>query len=183
MKRIAPFLISIALALPAWAHEGEDHGAPAPTAAATEVAPRAATVTETFGVLVAARHGGLTLYLDRAATNEPVTGARIEVESGALKTDAQPVEPGVYRVDTEHFALPGKYPMTIAVEAEDAADLMSVTLEVPAQAAAAPPSSTRPTAWDRAALWGASGALLFAGVGLVAVRRRSWKPGIEGTTP
>lgn len=183
MKRIAPFLISIALALPAWAHEGEDHGAPEPTAAAAEAAPRAASVTETFGVLVAARHGGLTLYLDRAETNEPVTGARIEVESGALKTDAQPVEPGVYRVDTEHFALPGKYPMTIAVEAEDAADLMSVTLEVPAQAAAAPPSSTRPTAWDRAALWGASGALLFAGVGLVAVRRRSWKPGIEGTTP
>lgn len=183
MKRIAPFLISIALALPAWAHEGEDHGAPEPTAAAAEAAPRAVSVTETFGVLVAARHGGLTLYLDRAETNEPVTGARIEVESGALRTNAQPVEPGVYGIETEHFTRSGKYPMTIAVETEDAADLMSVTLEVPDQTVAAMPSSTRPISWDHAALWGASGALLFAGVGLVAVRRRTRKPGIDGAKP
>ncbi|MCO5099347.1 MAG: hypothetical protein M9885_00370 [Burkholderiaceae bacterium] len=181
MKRVVPLLIAAALALPTWAHEGEDHGAPAPPAAATEVAPRAATVTETFGVLVAARHGGLVLYLDRSETNEPVTGARIEVESGASRTVARPEEPGVYWLETQHFAPPGKYPMTIAVEADDAADLMSVTLEVPAQATATP-SPTHSISWDRAALWGASGALLLAGVGFVAVRRRSRNLRIEETT-
>lgn len=183
MKRIAPFLIALALTPLTWAHEGEDHGAPAPSVAVTEVAARASTVTETFGVLVVVRYDGLILYLDRVESNEPVTGARVEVESGALRTDAQPVEPGIYRIETEHFALPGKYPMTITVDADDAADLMSVTLEVPAQAAVAMSSSTRITPWDRAALWGASGALLFAGVGFVSARRRSRKPGIEETRP
>lgn len=183
MKRITPLLIAVTLALPAWGHEGEDHGAPEPpTSAASEAAPRAATATETFGVLVAARDGGLTLYLDRVETNEPVTGARIEVESGASRTDAQPVEPGVYRVDTEHFALPGKYPMTIVVEAEGTADLMTATLEVFPQAATASHSSARPS-WDSPTLWGASGALLFAGTGLIVINRRTRNPGIEETKP
>ena len=89
----------------------------------------------------------------------------------------------VYGIETEHFTRSGKYPMTIAVETEDAADLMSVTLEVPDQTVAAMPSSTRPISLDNADLWGASGALLFAGVGVVAVRRRTPKPGIDGAKP
>lgn len=180
MKRIVPFLMALALALPAWAHEGEDHGAPAaPTSAAPEIASRAASATETFGMVAVIRDTGLILYLDRLATNEPVAGAQIEVESGALRTNAKFVEPGVYWIETGHFARPGKYPMTIAVQTDDVADLMAITLEVSAPLADAAAPSGKSASWNSTAVWGTSGALLLAGVGIVAVNRRGRKAGEE----
>ncbi len=91
MNTRASFLIALALALPAMAHEGEDHGAPA-EAAPTDVgrAPRAATATETFALLAVGGRDGLTLYLDEVATNAPVDGARIDVQGNGWKAGGLP---------------------------------------------------------------------------------------------
>src|SRR5688572_15515608 len=56
------------------AHEGHDHGpAPAPLPAATK--PRVAVQTEAFELVGIAANGQLSLFLDKFATNEPVTDA------------------------------------------------------------------------------------------------------------
>lgn len=175
MKTPATFLVALALALPVMAHEGEDHGAPA-QAAPTEVgrAPRAAaaTATETFALLAVGERDGLTLYLDDVATNAPVDGARLEVQGDGWTAGAARVEAGVYRVASDRLASPGSHPLTVVVQTDDAADLMTLTLEVP-DGVTAPRRTAEATSRNARVVWGASGAVVLAGAGLVAARRRN----------
>lgn len=181
MKTPASFLIALALALPAMAHEGEDHGAP-PEAAPTDAgrAPRAATATETFALLAVGGRDGLTLYLDDVATNAPVDGARFEVQGDGWTAGAARVEAGVYRVASDRFASPGSHPLTVVVQTDDSADLMTLTLEVP-DGVTAPRRTAEATSRNARVVWGASGAVVLAGAGLVAARRRNrrLRPGGE----
>ncbi|MCZ7560856.1 MAG: hypothetical protein M5U30_12940 [Burkholderiaceae bacterium] len=173
MNTRASFLIALALALPAMAHEGEDHGAPAEAAPAdVSRAPRAATATETFALLAVGGPDGLTLYLDDAATNAPVDGARLEVQGDGWKAGADRLEAGVYQFASDRFASPGSHPLTVVVQTDDSADLMTLTLEIPGDATV--PRGTAETASRNARLvWGASGAVVLAGAGFLAVRRRN----------
>ena len=72
---------AVALAAPAAAHEGHDHGAPvaAPAAAA---APRFVAATELFELVGALEGRRLRLWLDRTDSNAPVLGATIELDLG-----------------------------------------------------------------------------------------------------
>ena len=107
-------------------------------------------------------------YLLAHGLGKPVADAEIEVESGAFKAVAAQLAPGIYALPGEAFANPGKYPLSISVQAGDTADLLTATLDL-----APPPAGVEHAAgWDKWAVWGASGALLLAGAGLVAVRRR-----------
>lgn len=174
MKCVRSFLISITLALSGMAHGGGDssdghtHGEAVKPEMSVDIAPRTSAQTDEFELVAVKEDKKLTLYLDRFATNEPVADAEIEVESGALKAVAVQVAPGVYSLPGEAFAEPGKYPLTISVQAGDSADLLTATLDL------APPAASVAHAhgWDTWAVWGASGALLLTGAGLVAVRRR-----------
>ncbi len=173
MKNIFPFVVAMALALPAWGHGDEDHGdAPAP-AMAVEAAPRAVAVSDEFELVAVLRGGKLTLYLDRFATNEPVADATVEVESGALKAVATQVAPGVYALDGASFAKPGKYPLTISVQAGDSADLLAATLDL-AGAADGVAHAHSEGEW---AVWGVSGALLLVAAVLLALRRKKNREG------
>ena len=133
----------------AWAHEGHDHG-PAVPEIRVEAAPRATAESEEFELVAVLEGGKLRLYLDRYASNEPVAGAGIEVESGAFKGLAREVAPGVYTLPGEAFAKPGKHPLTIGVQAGESADLLAATLEVPQPATTV--SSDAPAPWQ--AWWG-----------------------------
>lgn len=134
----------------------------------TPIAPRAYAQTPDFE-LVAQLHGGtLTLTVDRFATNEPVADAQIEVESGtALKALAQQTAPGVYTVQADALATPGRYPLSVSVQAGDVADLLSATLDV------APPSTVLAHTHNGGewTSWGLSAAVLSAGLALLVVRR------------
>ncbi len=127
----------------AWAHGGEDHGdAPAPVnTATTPAAPHTSARTssrtsartdnfELVAVLQEAAAPTLTLYLDRADTNAPVEGASIDVESGAFKSTAKAVEPGIYTLPAGPLAQAGHHPLTITVQSADTADLLDATLDV-----------------------------------------------------
>ena len=172
MKHIGTYsmtaLMTAAFALPAWGHGDEDHGSEVAAAVAADNAPRASAQSEEFELVAVLQDKQLTLYLDRYATNEPVADAQIELESGALRAVATQIAPGAYAISRRGFAKPGKYPLTISVQAGDTGDLLTATLEVTAPLVAVelvPSSKT----W---AMWGAAGAALAVGVGLVAARRR-----------
>lgn len=161
-----------AVSLAAWPHGGEDHSADAhavPAAAPATAAPRAVAASEDFELVAALEDGRLILYLDRYATGEPLAGARVEVESGDFKASAGAVSPGVYVLSGERFAAPGRYPLTITVEAGDTVDLLSATLErrPPVSAAA---SASLP--WPTRTAWGVAAGLLAAALGLLMRRWR-----------
>jgi hypothetical protein len=118
----------------------------------------------------------LTLYLDRFATNAPVAGATVEVESGAFKAVAKQVEPGVYTVAGQVFAKPGRYPLTVSVQTDDGADLLEALLQYEAPKAAAPESAP---AWRKLGGWAAGLALVLIIAGWAWRRRRPGTSSIE----
>lgn len=177
LKYLGAGLVTLSLALPAWAggdsSDGHTHAAPAPLVPAplATASPRLSTETDQFELVGVLDGKVLTLYLDQFGTNAPVPKAQIEVESGAWKAVATEVSPAVYGVPVELLAQPGKHPLTITVQAGDSLDLMNATLEVgPAGAAGAGAQHTH--FWGEWAVWWGAGALALAAVALVAIRRR-----------
>jgi hypothetical protein len=178
-------------ALTAGAHGGEDHGEPAAAPIQVGQAPRAAAQTDDFElvmVLTGAHASGepehdhpaappvLTLYLDRFATNAPVGGATVEVESGAFKAVAKQVEPGVYTVAGQAFANPGRYPLTVSVQTDDGADLLEASLQYEAPKAAVSASTS---SWRKSGGWAAGLALVLVIAGWAWRRRRASTSSIE----
>ncbi|MBI3149540.1 MAG: LPXTG cell wall anchor domain-containing protein [Betaproteobacteria bacterium] len=170
-KHLLSFIAAAFLASSAWAHGGEDHGDGAAPAMAGNIAPRAVAQSEEFELVAVLANDKLMFYLDRYADNAPVPDAELEVESGAFKAIATQIAPGVYSVPGQSFAQPGKHPLTISVQAGDASDLLTATLDH------APPAVAveHVHGWGEWIVWGAAGSLLLAAGGLVAVRRRKRK--------
>jgi len=170
-------IVALTFALSAPAHAGGDssdghtHGKAEMPATPVDAAPRASTQTEEFELVAVLEGGKLTLYLDRFVTNEPVADAQVEVESAVMTAVAAQIAVGVYSLPGEAFVKPGRYPLAISVQAGDSVDLLTVTLELPHPVAGIEHTHS----WNEWAVWGASGALLLAGAGLVAVRRRKNK--------
>jgi LPXTG-motif cell wall-anchored protein len=171
LKHFISFIAAAFLASAAWGHGGEDHGAAAAPVLAGDVAPRTSAQSDEFELVAVLAEGKLTLYLDRYADNAPVPDAEIEVESATFKAVAAQIAPGVYSVPGQAFAQPGRHPLTISVQAGDAADLLTAMLDLALPAAGVEHAH----GWGEWTVWGASGALLLAGAGLVAVRRRKRK--------
>jgi hypothetical protein len=65
---------------PSRAHEGHDHAEPKLVAAAGATV-RGEAASASFELVAVARGDVLAIYLDRFATNEPVEGATINVET------------------------------------------------------------------------------------------------------
>ena len=127
---------SIALAVacasyvaPALADDGHNHGNEAP---ATEAAasPRFEAHSDLFELVGIADQGQLTIYLDRYPSNEPVTGARIEFESGETKGVATPQADGTYLVKLAALSKPGDVPFSFTVTAGTDTDLLAGELEL-----------------------------------------------------
>ena len=175
MNNLRNLLLGTALAaaaLPALAHGDEDHSEPNPVVAAVPMAaqgPRAEAQTDAFELVATLAQDRLVLHIDRFDTNEPVVGAQVEVDTGTVQAKATPSAPGVYWMAQGTLGQAGKHPLTITIETEDTADLLSATLEVPAAPVVA--ATTGPTT-ERWMAWGLGGTLLLSGAGLVALRRR-----------
>lgn len=157
----------------AFAHGGEDHGdGPKPVSVAN-VAPRAEAQTELFELLATPANGQLTIFVDRFASNAPVTGAKVEVESGSWKAVAVAAgdgSSGSYRVAAPQFAKPGSYPLLFTVEAGTDTDLIETTLVV---ADAAKPEATVPSLRSNSMWWWVGGSLaVLAGISLLLKLRR-----------
>lgn len=168
MKKI--LLIALLLSFPALAHEGEDHGPAAVTAPASAPEPRLEAQSPDFELLAVLKEGTLTLYLDRYASNEPVSGAKIEVESGTHKAIAKAAGDGTYTLPAPWLDTPGHYEMNFTIDAGDTADLLAGVFAVGDGATGH--ASSR---WKKIAAWGA-GAIIFAALALFLRRRRRARP-------
>ena len=149
------------------ADAGHAPGATPPAVSAT-LAPRLEARSESFELLAVLEGGKLALYLDRFATNEPVSDARIEIESGAFKAVAQPGADGIYTAPGEAFAKPGQYPLVFTIQAADSSDLLNGTLTVPQPAG----PSARSRDWTEWPVWIAGGVVVVFGAAWLLLRRR-----------
>lgn len=141
-------IVSAANVRSAIGHEGHDHGAP-PPAVTIPIAPRAEAASEHFELVAVHRDGRLAISLDRFATNEPVLGAAIEVETpqGSAAAEAQP--DGTYTLPAPWGTQPGKYDLLFTVAAGDQADVLALTLVIaPTSAPQTSPPSVRGMAFD-----------------------------------
>ena len=149
-----------------FAHGGEDHGAPPPPIN-TSVAPRATASSEEFEVVTVLADNKLLVYLDRFSSNEPVAGAKLEVEGTGLKGLAEETAPGIYTLAAESVPA-AHHPLTISIETTDSADLLTTTLDTTAGTGAVVHVHT----WGERAVWLGAAVLALAAGALLLVRRR-----------
>ena len=129
------------------AHEGHDHGPPQ-AATSGAAAPRigAFEILELVGIL---KGDQLVIYLDRFASNEPVTAATVAVTIGdaadAVNAQANRTEPMSCLTAFAHGGTGG---LTFAITGESGDDLLIGTLLVPQAAGGAPaPGSSTSEPW------------------------------------
>lgn len=173
-----------ALAAPgAHGPNGEHLDAPAPMRAASSP-PRVEAHTEAFELVAELRAGELVILVDHYESNEPVLGARLEVESGALKAVAafRP-EQGDYAVTDaallKALSEPAEHGLVFTLVAGPDSDLLDGTLVSaadPARAAAGAGNLAhdRAHARERAA-WAGAGVAALGLIGGIAgwrLRRR-----------
>ena len=153
----------------AWAGEGHDHG-DAPAAATGTAAPRLTSHSDLFEVVGMVEGNEMKIYLDRFATNEPVTDAKIEVEIGNIKGIAAAQADGSYIFKNDVFTKPGDLSVSFTVIAGKDADLLAGDLKIDGPVNDhAHDEAAKP--WLRWAAY-AGGALLLAAIVFVAMRRR-----------
>lgn len=103
------------------------------TMRAASTLPRIETKSEAFELVAELRASELSIVVDRFETNEPVLGAKLEVESGALKAVAAfRAEQGDYVVADaamlKALAAPGEHGLVFTLVADKDSDLLDGTL-------------------------------------------------------
>ncbi|HEV2565304.1 MAG TPA: HlyD family efflux transporter periplasmic adaptor subunit [Microvirga sp.] len=147
LRRLQAMLTGLGLlttiAAAAVAHEGHDHGAP-PPAAVTTNNPRVTAQSDAYELVGVLRGDRLGLYLDRFASNEPVTDAKIAVTIGGdEEAQAEAATGGTYTVTSPKFAGEGALELIFAVTAPGGDDLLIGTLQLPGKPVAAAPAPGR----------------------------------------
>ena len=103
------------------------------TMRAASALPRIEAKSETFELVAELRAGELAIVVDRYESNEPVLGAKLEVESGTLKAVAAfRAEQGDYAVTDaallKALAGPGEHGLVFTLVAGQDSDLLDGTL-------------------------------------------------------
>jgi cobalt-zinc-cadmium efflux system membrane fusion protein len=172
MKRSGVAIIFVAIAMfltAAFAGEGHDHGDAAPAATGTG-SPRVSSHSDLFELVGIVDADVMTIYLDRYATNEPLTGAQVEVEAGAAKGVATPQADGSYRFEHPVFKEAAALPVSFTVLAGLETDLLAGDLTLKeSHGGHDDEHAARP--WRRWAAYAAAGLALLA-VAATLMRRK-----------
>jgi cytochrome bd-type quinol oxidase subunit 1 len=176
LKQLTAVFLGAVMAFPAWAggdsSDGHTHAAPEPVLAVA-AAPRAVATTEEFEVVAVVEGRHLMVYVDRFGSNEPVVKAKVEVEGAGLKGLAKEAAAGTYVMDLAAAIPPGKHPLTISIEADDIADLLSATLDT----SVAVPGVVHVHYRTEKIVWIGAALLLLAAGALIILRQRRKKAG------
>lgn len=117
-----------------WAGPGHDHGDEAPTASGPSL-PRFVAQSELFELVGVLDGKAITLYLDQAASNEPVTKAQLEIEMAGAKLQAVAQADGSFLVTLPQALKPSVIPVTATVSTESETDLLAGELDLHGDAA------------------------------------------------
>ena len=127
----------------ALAHEGHNHDEPKGTGAADTASPRVVAVSETYQVVGLVEGEVLVIYLDRAADNEPVTDAVLEVSFNGESFKAELLKNGTYEVTAPVLKQPGEIEVLVTVGGSAAPDLLVGALRLGTSGSrSAPPSNS-----------------------------------------
>lgn len=122
-------LLALVATLQVQAGPGHDHGDEAP--ASTGVAlPRFAATSDLFELVGVLDGKTLTLYLDRAASNEPVPKAEIELEFAGAKLSPKAQADGSFVVSVAQVPGDGVHAVTATVTVGEEADLLAGELDL-----------------------------------------------------
>ena len=127
LRALAVTAILYGTIAPALSHEGHDHEAQQPVSAGA--LPRGEADSGAFEIVAIVRGENLEIYLDRFATNEPVAGATIEVESPGGPVKAEAGADGTYRVAAPWLAKGGRTDLIFTVTAGDTTDILPMTIQ------------------------------------------------------
>ncbi len=161
----------LALAGPALAGPGHDHDHGHDSAATPgTMLPRFEAQSDLFELVGVVRAQSITLYLDRYASNEPLTQARIEYELNGRSGVAAPDDQGGYVLPLGELKAPADLALSFTITAGTETDLLAANLSLPdPQAGRAGTQGLWAHAWVYAI---AGGGLLAALAGVVVMRRR-----------
>jgi hypothetical protein len=165
----------------ALAGPGHDHGDEAEPAAGGPDLPRFTAASELFELVGVIEGKRLTVYLDHAASNEPVKDAKVELEIGGVKVAVQPHADGEFDAELAQPLGPGVLPVMVTVSTAQQSDLLSGELDVHEDAPKTAVAATMD--WKRIAAYAAGGvvALLVLALGIrMALRRRGAQRALAG---
>lgn len=159
-------LLALLAALQAQAGPGHDHGDETPKASGVAL-PRFAASSELFELVGVLEGKTLTLYLDRAASNEPVPQAELALEFAGAQLNPKAQADGSFVVELVKAPGEGVHAVTATVTVGDEADLLAGELDLHGEAHDDHDHDTR-NWW----VWGALGLSLLLGAGFALIRRR-----------
>ncbi len=176
------FVAFLFFASAAPAGEGHDHGDAAPVATGAG-SPRVSSHSDLFELVGIVDAGVMTIFIDRHATNAPVTDAKVEVEAvatgGVAKGVATPQADGTYRFEHPLLKGAGTLAASFTVVAGADSDLLAGDLTLSdAHAGHDDDHAARP--WLRWAAY-AAGALALLVVAAVVLRRKRGSGGVGGS--
>lgn len=131
--RVAALLLMGALqaATPVLAHDGEEHGDEL-AAAAHMSEPRFEARSDAVEVTGIVKGGDIWLFVTRYATNEPLAGLRIGIESGNASVLANAVGKGIYRVKAGSLGRSGRHAVVLTLRGAGFDELLAGELIIPA---------------------------------------------------
>lgn len=161
---------ALGLSVPAFAGPGHDHGDGAQTAPSGQALPRFVASSETFELVGVLNGKHLTVYLDRADTNEPVKDARVDLEWAGTKLKLETHAPGEFEATLAQEPQPGVISVTATVMSGKDSDLLAADLDLHGNEQG---SDKQHASWQRYGYGGAGLAMvLVAGLAWLQWRRR-----------
>src|SRR5829696_8411976 len=130
-------LFGVIFGRPVLAGGGDDHshGPPAAAPTATSGTPRVTAQSESHELVGLLRGDRLAIYLDRLASNEPVTEAKVTVTLGGdEQVEAENRPDGTYAVSSSKLVGAGPLELVFAIAAPSGDDLLIGTLDLPGTA-------------------------------------------------
>lgn len=145
---------------------GHDHGSATPAAGPAQ--PRFAAVSEAFELVGVLEGRQITLYLDRAADNAPVTDAQIELEIGGAKLLAAKTGEDAFQVVLASAPTAGVLAVIATVTVGNETDLLAGELDVHGGSHAG--EAAHAHSWRDLLGWGIGAVVALAG--LIVIGRR-----------